>query len=58
MRYLWRAVYHEGEVLESFAAVHASVPSHFNQDRSLSSRTLFKQNHAAAFAEWRQICTA
>ncbi len=39
--------------LQLFAAVHASVSNHFNQDRSLSSRPHFKDNRAAALAEWR-----
>ena len=30
--------------LQKFAAVHASVSNHFNQERSLSSRHLFKVN--------------
>ena len=44
--------------LQKFAAFHASVSNHFNQDRSLSSQTLFKLNRAAALAEWRELCTA
>ncbi|MBW0159672.1 IS6 family transposase [Sinorhodobacter sp. B57] len=39
--------------LQKFAAVHASVSNHFNQERSLSSRAIFKANRAAALAEWR-----
>ena len=42
--------------LQKFAAVHASVSNHFNQERSLSSRTLFKANLAAALAQWRGLC--
>ena len=42
--------------LKKFAAVHASVSNHFNQERSLSSRQHFKQNRAAALAEWRGLC--
>ncbi|MBD3677305.1 MAG: IS6 family transposase [Rhodobacteraceae bacterium] len=42
--------------LQKFAAVHASVSNHFNQERSLSSRPLFKANRAAARAEWRGLC--
>ncbi|MCL5778970.1 IS6 family transposase [Limibaculum sp. FT325] len=34
--------------LQKFAAVHASVSNHFNQERSLSSRHIFKVNRAAA----------
>ena len=41
--------------LQKFASVHASVSNHFNQDRSLSSRNLFKLNRTAALAEWRGL---
>jgi len=44
--------------LQKFASVHASVTNHFNTERSLSSRSLFKANRAAALAEWRGLCTA
>ncbi len=42
--------------LQKFAAVHASVSNHFNQERSLSARSLFKRNRTAALAEWRGLC--
>jgi len=42
--------------LQKFASVHASVYNHFNQERSLSTRTNFKLNRAAALAEWRGLC--
>ncbi|SPJ26451.1 hypothetical protein PAA8504_04313 [Palleronia abyssalis] len=38
--------------LQKFAAVHSSVCNHFNHERSLSSRAMFKLNRAAALAEW------
>ncbi len=38
--YLWRAVDHEGEVLEVFAS---------------KRRDIFKQNRAVALVEWRQL---
>ena len=44
--------------LQKFASVHTSVSNHFNLDRSLSSRPLFKANRAAALAEWRGLCAA
>ena len=44
--------------LQRFAAVHASVSNHFNQERSLSSRPNLKLNRAAALAEWRQLGAA
>ncbi|EYD78400.1 Mobile element protein [Rubellimicrobium mesophilum DSM 19309] len=44
--------------LQTFAAVHSSVCNHFNSDRSLSSRDVFKMNRTAALAEWRGLCAA
>ena len=44
--------------LQKFAAVHASVLNHFNTERSLTSRSTFKPNRAAALAEWRLLCSA
>ena len=69
--YLWRAVDHEGEVLESyvskrqdrkaalkFVSIHASIQNHFNQERHLYSRTNFKLNRAAALAELCHLLSA
>lgn len=36
----------------------ASVTNHFKQERSLSSRYLFKANRTAALAGWRGLCAA
>ena len=36
-------------------SVHASIHNHFNLDRHLNSRSVFKQNRSAALAEWRQL---
>ena len=44
--------------LQMFAAVHASVQNHFNSERSLSSRNVFKLSRTAALTEWRQLCSA
>jgi putative transposase len=41
-----------------FASVHASITNHFNHERSLSSRKLFKLNRDAALAEWRRLGAA
>ena len=41
--------------LQKFAAAHASIHNHFNQDRHLDSRDIFKQKRAASLAEWRQL---
>jgi len=44
--------------LQKFAAVHSSVFNHFNQERSLSTRNIFKLNRVVALAEWRGLCAA
>ncbi len=44
--------------LQKFAAVHASVSNHFNQERHLYSRHNYKLHRAAALAEWRLLCSA
>lgn len=43
--------------LQKFSSARASVGNHFNQERGLSSRAIFKANRAAALAEWRGLCT-
>ena len=43
------------KTLQKFAAIHASIHNHFNLDRHLSCRDIFKQNRSAALAEWRQL---
>jgi len=43
------------KALQKFAAVHASIHNHFNLDRHLARREIFKQNRSAALAEWRQL---
>ncbi len=44
--------------LQKFASVHASVFNHFNQERCLSTRAIFKQTRTAALAEWRGLLAA
>ena len=43
------------KTLQKFAAVHASIHNHFNQDRHLNRRDIFKQSRSAALAEWRDL---
>jgi len=49
------AKFRDIKTLQKFAAVHASIHNHFNLDRHLNRRDIFKQNRAAALAEWRQL---
>ena len=43
------------KTLQKFASVHASVHHHFNHQRHLNRRDIFKPARAAALAEWRQL---
>ena len=43
------------KTLQKFASAHASIHNHFNLDRHLNRRDIFKQNRSAALAEWRQL---
>jgi putative transposase len=43
------------KTLQKFASAHASIHNHFNQDRHLNRRDLFKKNRSAALAKWRQL---
>ena len=49
------AKFRDMKTLQKFAAAHASIHNHFNLDRHLKPRAIFKQNRAAALAEWRQV---
>ena len=43
------------KTLQKFASVHASIYNHFNHQRHLNRRHIFKQARAAALAEWCQL---
>ena len=43
------------KTLQKFATAHASIHNHFNQDRHLNRRDIFKEKRSAALAEWRQL---
>jgi putative transposase len=43
--------------LQKFASIHASFHNLFNSQRSLSKRSTFKLNRAAALNEWRSLVT-
>jgi putative transposase len=49
------AKFRDMKTLQKFAAAHASIHNHFNLGRHLNPRAIFKQNRAAALAEWRQL---
>ena len=39
------------KTLQKFSAVHASIHNHFNNQRNLNHRQIFKQLRASALAE-------
>ena len=43
------------KTLQKSTSVHASIHNHFNHQRHLNRRDIFKQGRAAALAEWRQL---
>ena len=43
------------KTLQKFSAVHAQVHNHFNQERHLVTRQVYKQRRSAALAEWRAL---
>ncbi len=49
------AKFRDVKTLQKFAAIHASIHNHFNQDRHLNRRDFFKQNRSIALSEWREL---
>ena len=43
------------KTLQKFSSVHAQVHNHFNQERHLVTREVYKQRRSAALAKWRAI---
>ena len=43
------------KTLQKFAAVHGTVHNHFNQERHLIGRDLYRERRSAALAEWRAV---
>ena len=49
------ARFRDVKTVQKFAAAHASIHNHFNQERHFYNRENFKLNRSAALAEWRQL---
>ena len=43
------------KTLQKFTAVHSSLYNHFDHQRNLNRRQIFKDHRGAALAEWRQL---
>jgi len=49
------AKFRDVKTLQKFASVHASIHNHFNHDRRLVPREIYKRNRSAALIEWREL---
>ena len=49
------ARFRDVKTLQKFTSAHASIHNHFNLDRHLNQRAIFKENRSAALAEWREL---
>jgi putative transposase len=49
------AKFRSAKSLQKFASIQSSLHNHFNQERHLYNRRIFKLNRSAALAEWRQL---
>jgi putative transposase len=43
------------KTLQKFSSIHAQVHNHFNQERHLVNRDVYKHRRSAALAEWRTL---
>jgi putative transposase len=43
------------KTLQKFSSVHAQVHNHFNQERHLVTREVYKQRRSAALTKWRAL---
>jgi putative transposase len=44
--------------LQKFAALHGLIHNHFNSERRLTSRQIFKEQSTTALTAWRHLCVA
>jgi len=43
------------QTLQKLAAVHGIVHNHFNQERYLTNKEIYKRNRSGARAEWQLL---
>jgi putative transposase len=43
------------KALQKFSSIHAQLHNHFNQERHLVTRAIYKQRRSTALAEWRAL---
>jgi putative transposase len=47
--------FRSAKTFQNFSSVHAQVHNHFNQERHLVAREIYKQRRSAALDEWRAL---
>jgi putative transposase len=47
--------FRNSKTLQKFSSIHAQVHNHFNQERHLVTRQVYKQRRSTALAEWRVL---
>src|SRR5271167_3454371 len=47
--------FRSAKTLQKLSSVHAQVHNHFNQERHLVTREIYKQRRSAALGEWRAL---
>jgi putative transposase len=47
--------FRNAKTLQKFSSIHAQVHNHFNQERHLVTREIYKRRRSAALAEWRTV---
>ena len=45
------------KTLQKLAVLHSRIHNHFNQERDLIRRGIYRERRSAAFAEWRAVMT-
>ena len=60
LRFLKKAMarFRSPATLQKFASIHAPVHNHFNQERHLNRREVFKLGRSTALAKWRELYAA
>src|SRR5580693_7330252 len=48
-------LFRSAKILQKLSSVHAQVHNHFNQERHLVTREVYKQRRSAALVEWRGL---
>ena len=47
-----------GITLQKFTSIHSQIYNHFNHQRHLLKREIFKQQRSESLSEWRALCAA